>query len=830
LADRTVKVTLVAQATGYIQGMQAAQKATQQTASEAEKLAQKREAFQTLGRSMVVVGGAITAVGVAALRTGIQYNTLQQTTRAALTTLLGSAEAANAQMDKLDDFARNSPFAKQTFITAQQQMLGFGVAAEDVLPALDAIQNAVAAFGGSNQQISAIAEIMSRIKSEGRLSGDALQRLGYYGIDAAQVIGSQMGKTSAEIRDMASKPGGIPVDQIWDPLVNGLQEKFGGAADNVKQTFAGAMDRMKAAWRDFSSELASPLVDPNGNGGALIDLFNWTADMMRLFLGLPKPVRDTMTAVTLTTGAVLLLGGTALLAIPKVVAFQAALATLGGAGHLARSSLRGVVGFLGGPWGLAITAATIGLGFFIGNAAKTQANIEALSDSLDENTGAFTDNTRAIIADRIVSNDSLVKWADKMGVSLELLTDAAMGSTAAMDEIDRAVRRQQGDNGHWLDTRMVIEDLNGELETAVERNNRLADAMGSSAGSVRDAADAYAAGADAAGAHSAELGVLGGAAKIAGVEVSDLADKVRGFASLTLSAREAQRAFEESLDNLTDSVATNGATLDVTTAAGRANERAIDDLARKTLEHAAATWEQTGSQDEATAALQRGRDELVEQLAQFGITGQAAEDYADQLGLIPENISTVLELLTSSAVRAAEAFVAQWQGRRVTMDLFLDSTNGDRSAAAAAARYTAQAQAFLQVPGRARGGDLDSAPGPIGRDSKLFWGAKGEHVFTAAEVARMGGQSAVYAFRRDLMRGTGSAATTPPSTRMVAPSSRAVASTIQVAPAPAQDRPIYMDGSLFGLLRQVANGEAQIVLNTAVDSYARDVRAGGLAA
>ncbi|MGY6496944.1 MAG: tape measure protein, partial [Microcella sp.] len=178
MSDRTVKVTLVAQAQGYIQGMSNAAKATSELGSEAQKLAQKKEAFQALGRSMLVVGGAITAVGVAALRTGIQYNTLQQTTRAALTTLLGSAEAANAQMDKLDDFARNSPFAKQTFIQAQQQMLGFGVEASKVLPALDAIQNAVAAFGGSNQQIAAIAEIMSRIKSEGRLSGDALQRLG----------------------------------------------------------------------------------------------------------------------------------------------------------------------------------------------------------------------------------------------------------------------------------------------------------------------------------------------------------------------------------------------------------------------------------------------------------------------------------------------------------------------------------------------------------------------------------------------------------------------------------------------------------------------------
>src|SRR5690606_34900976 len=98
---------------------------------------------------------AASAAYVASLfRTGVAYNTLQQSSRAALSTLLGGAQQANAQMDKLDAFARTSPFAKSVFITAQQQLLGFGLEARKVIPALSAIQDAVAAVGGSNEQIS----------------------------------------------------------------------------------------------------------------------------------------------------------------------------------------------------------------------------------------------------------------------------------------------------------------------------------------------------------------------------------------------------------------------------------------------------------------------------------------------------------------------------------------------------------------------------------------------------------------------------------------------------------------------------------------------------
>jgi hypothetical protein len=53
----------------------------------------------------------------------------------------------------------------------------------------------------------------------------------------------------------------------------------------------------------------------------------------------------------------------------------------------------------------------------------------------------------------------------------------------------------------------------------------------------------------------------------------------------------------------------------------------------------------------------------------------------------------------------------------------------------------------------ASGGALDSAPGPKGVDSRLFWGAKGEHVLTDEDVDAMGGQAAVYAFRKQLHNG-----------------------------------------------------------------------------
>ncbi|WP_308464705.1 hypothetical protein [Rathayibacter soli] len=45
-----------------------------------------------------------------------------------------------------------------------------------------------------------------------------------------------------------------------------------------------------------------------------------------------------------------------------------------------------------------------------------------------------------------------------------------------------------------------------------------------------------------------------------------------------------------------------------------------------------------------------------------------------------------------------------------------------------------------------------------------------------------------------------------------------------VAPGAASDRPIIIDGSLFGMLREMANGEAQIVVNENEGANARRAR------
>lgn len=252
-----------------------------------------------LGRAAVSAGKAAATVGglaaggmavttAAVLKGGMAYNTLGQTSRAALTTLLGSASAATNQMEALREFGKTSPFPRQVWIAAQQQLLAFGMSAEKIIPTFQAIQDGVAAAGGGGQQISEVVNILAQVQSTGKVGADTLNELGYRGIDAATLIGNAMGKTAAQVRADVSSSAISGVDFI-DQLTAAMEDRFSGAAAGVKATWAGATDRIKGAVRDIGGLLAAGLIAPTG-GGAAVDWANAVADALRALESRLEPV------------------------------------------------------------------------------------------------------------------------------------------------------------------------------------------------------------------------------------------------------------------------------------------------------------------------------------------------------------------------------------------------------------------------------------------------------------------------------------------------------------------------------------------------------------
>lgn len=105
-----------------------------------------------------------------------------------------------------------------------------------------------------------------------------------------------------------------------------------------------------------------------------------------------------------------------------------------------RSAASGLVGALGGPWGIAITAAVVALGLFASANARAAAEQKALQNAardlqaqIIENNGVISDSILRQASKELVDNGA-ADAAERLGLSIESITDAYLGNSKAIDE------------------------------------------------------------------------------------------------------------------------------------------------------------------------------------------------------------------------------------------------------------------------------------------------------------------------------------------------------------------------------------------------------------
>ena len=337
------------------------------------------------------------------------------------------------------------------------------------------------------------------------------------------------------------------------------------------------------------------------------------------------------------TAAVFLMGGTALLAVPKIVAFRTAMTAL-------NTTMRGTA-VATGAIGIAITGAVVLLGMFAAQQAESKARTDDFSDSLDANTGAFTDNTREKVVNSLQGSD-VAKTAELLGISLKTMTDAVLGEADALKEVNDVLAIHRADaeetgvssgmlNKAFLDVEEAISGTSGELSDARSLWQEHRDAMGESAEGADDAAPSYE--------------ELSGAVEATTTAVGELAEELNTLNGTSLDSREAARQLEAAYDDFDQSLIDNGTTLDTTTEKGRNNEAALDAIADKALVAGDAIIASGGSFGEYQNSLTTSRDSILRRINDLGITGQAAEDLANKILQIPSDADFTMIAETAAA-------------------------------------------------------------------------------------------------------------------------------------------------------------------------------------
>ncbi|MDY7102115.1 MAG: phage tail tape measure protein [Actinomycetota bacterium] len=279
-------------------------------------------------------------------------------------------------------------------------------------------------------------------------------------------------------------------------------------------------------------------------------------------------------------------------------------------------------------------------------------------------------------------------------------SDEAQGIIDVSEATDSAVRVLQEYSRQQIEGARVAGEFNDAImAAAIEQNteNGVTDWIGAMQDADRVAADAQ------GEVHRFAQRVDGANAALR--ETAEPAQVTFGaIESIAAAMSEGQPAFDDYLDavdtlvghfygienvdarvtqamaDFNEVIAENGAGLDVTTEAGRENLAALQELA---TEYGQAHLDLANSgptYDEYTTRLQAMRDEYIEAAVSAGESRERAEELADELFDLPNNISIPVKVITATAeqlVRNLQTNLANLEGRTYRVPVQVETVTVD---------------------------------------------------------------------------------------------------------------------------------------------------------
>lgn len=775
MADRVVRVSLTAQVSNYVAGMEQARSATEKARKESTDAKAK---FEEQNRAMTEVGQGLIAVGALALvGVGLAVKKFADFDAAMSNVKAATQESAENMVQLRQaalEFGASSVFTAEEAANAIEELGKAGLSTADILGG--ALEGSLNLASAGELGIARAAEIASITLSQFALDGSEASRVadvlaagagkalgsvddlanalkfvgpiansmgisleettGVLAMFAQQgIIGEQAGTSLRGMLSSLTSPSSLARKEI-EGLGITLYDSRGGflgmenAAGQLSKAYSGMTDEQRdaslgvlfgnqqitaarvlyqggakdvAKWTSavgdsgFAAKVAADRLDNlHGDieklGGAfdtaLIRSGSAANDTLRgltqsaTFLvdaigEMPAPVLGAGLAVTAIGGAIALTGGIALVTVPKIAQYKLALDTL----NVSAKSAGLAIGIAGG----ALAIATVGIGIWVGEQAKAKAAADSLATTLDKQTSAITRGTREMIKENLaakqswwfIEGDSTFDAAEKLGVSLDLVTDAASGNVDALRDLEVVLDIGAAGSDKLKETMdrtglsatelasavgYVTAGVAGESKSLAEairiteQKNRATD---EGTGITNASADAYLAAADeAAGLND---------------KIRDLIDTINEANGVGQDAVSTNIKYHDTLRDVDAQIAetakgTEGYArgLDAATAAGADNLGLLNDLAKSSQDAAKAQFDLDGNTSAYRSTLEAGRQAVIDRAIALGATADEAQILADKIAAIPTERQFTMIAETSAAQRQLDNFFLMNDGRKIT--------------------------------------------------------------------------------------------------------------------------------------------------------------------
>jgi tape measure domain-containing protein len=199
----------------------------------------------------------ITSLASSALESGLSFLKMKEQATTAFTNMMGSADMAKGFIQELAVFANTTPFEMPELVRAAQKFMAMGFSAQEVIPILTSVGNAVAAMGGNSQMIDRVTTALVQMKAKGKVSAQEMMQLAEAGIPAWQILAEKIGTSIPNAMKLGEK-GALSATMAIAALTEGMDKRFGGMMEKQSHTFAGLMSTIK----DTSQQVLGSVLEP----------------------------------------------------------------------------------------------------------------------------------------------------------------------------------------------------------------------------------------------------------------------------------------------------------------------------------------------------------------------------------------------------------------------------------------------------------------------------------------------------------------------------------------------------------------------------------------
>ncbi|MCD9904637.1 hypothetical protein LUR56_40195 [Streptomyces sp. MT29] len=411
---------------------------------------------------------------------------------------------------------------------------------------------------------------------------------------------------------------------------------------------------------------------------------------------------------------------------------------IGAASGVMRRSMGGLMGALGGPWGAAIAAVTIGIGLLANRhekaaaAAQEQKNrINSLAQAFRDSSGAIDANVRAQAASLLQDTkaaDGKGKLVDRMreaGIKLDRLTAAYLGEAGGLKALQKELESTAAANTEIARTGRgasivhnetgvkaaraadALKGVSGELEKGQQQYKEYAEATRSAGAQGVDSFTRLQAAVQGFNDKTQSADIRTNALKRALEALSGKSQSVHDATaqlnSVLLNVDSTMKGTIERSDGWGRSLVASNGLVNTASRNGQTLNSQLTELRDSMLGMATRSLEaaeqglmpMSEAMTTSQSAMERTRAKALELAKAFNIPEAQAKKLVDQMGFVPDTVTTLM--VTKGIPEATAEFLKI----RSTLEGIKPGKKIEITAPTAAARTQIEALGFKvkQVPG-----------------------------------------------------------------------------------------------------------------------------------